>query len=368
MQLQVIRDKLLSLQSESTVTDVPLSPWAAPQAEDLHIRAPQAGRTPSQPSRPTPQAIAIETLKQRSGGTSYGTSHSSSSNSSADDDQVSHEMLQLKAIANKINDLSQQQTCELLQLKRSTKRAAISLRRQGVSNHPQLNAIQQFIEQSSSASVPTVEIDSHGQFSLHQIPINLNQAEAEAIDNARILRRQQLNQPTAIPFSQPVSAGPNVDEYLQQSQSYESVNYLHDTPIEEKPSGIRKSDRHRYNRRLRLKATYRKAIARLQRRIQTSKHQATLGLEATDNIAHVNQRGQFSWIDGIIWFVGAAIIRILLNALVINYSILKLPLLLLLVGVISYSIYRIVLSKSTDMSATYRVGTALVGLFIGSLL
>jgi len=368
MQLQVIRDKLLSLQSESAGSDVPLTPWAAPQAEDSHVRTSQVVKTTPQSVRTTPQAIAIETLKQRSGSPPYGPSYSSPLDSSADDNRVSHEMIQLKAIANKINDLSQQQTYELLQLKRSTQRAAISLRRQGVSDHPQLDAIQQFIEQSFSVSVPTVEIDNHGQFSLYQASINLNQAEAEAIDNAKVLRRQQLHQPSTIPFSQPVSAGPNSGEYLKQSQSYKSVDYLHSAPIEEKPRNNRKATGRRHNSKLRLKATCRRALSRLQRRIQDGNHRVGRRLETTGNIAHVSQRDQFSWVDGIIWFVGAAIIRILLNALVVNYSILKMPLLLVLVGVISYSIYRIVLSKSTDMSSTYRVGTALVGLFIGSLL
>ena len=64
-----------------------------------------------------------------------------------------------------------------------------------------------------------------------------------------------------------------------------------------------------------------------------------------ERMAYVGDRVDFSLTDGTIWFVGAVIIRVLLNALVISFPFLQMPLLLVLVGAISYSIYRIVLSQ-----------------------
>ncbi|MEM8503769.1 MAG: hypothetical protein AAF716_11525 [Cyanobacteria bacterium P01_D01_bin.1] len=400
MELQVIRDKLLSLKSESAVGDALLSPWAAPQSDDVPARGPVGHRTDdrdlssnqsngnylnnrslddrrSQRAKTTPQVIAIEALRQRSGNHTHGTSHGVS-DSSIGDALVSHELRQLEAIANTINDLSQQQTNELLQLKRSAQRAAISLRRQGVCAHPQLDIIHQFLEQSSSASVPNIEINGHERFHIHQTAINLNQAETEAVDNANTLRRQRTHQPAAIPFSRPVAPGPTVGEYLSQAQPYDSADHLYETPLYEtqqshnpdskQPKSAKHNAWRGRNPKVRLKVAGRRMLARLKQYIHNRNHQTSTRIERSEDALYIKERNGFSWTDGIIWFVSAAIIRIILNALVINFSILKMPLLLILVGVISYAIYRIVLSKSTDMSATYRVGTALLGLFLGSLL
>lgn len=380
MELQVIREKLLSLQTEPAADDGLLSPWANPQAavspkhsaglslvngeqsSDRRSGGASSYSGHSQKIGATPPAIAIEALKQRVGnhhagnhhpGNHYYSSGPSASDRTVADEVGSYELFELKRLADDINERSQRQADELLLLKRSAQKAAISLRRQGIHSHPQLDAIQQFLEQSSIVSVPNVEIDSQGLFHLTHTSVNLNQAEVDAVANASVLRRQQTRQPTAVPFSQPKEQ--NATE-----------------PSRKRSSGLPSGERHERNSRLTsnvpaLRATHKRVLIRLKRYIKnnllTNKR-----LSKDKGIAHTGDRTRFSWIDGIIWFVGAAIIRILLNALVINYSILKMPLLLILVGVISYSIYRIVLSKSTDMNATYRVGTALLGLFLGSVL
>ena len=153
----------------------------------------------SSPSNSTPSTSAYNTPANRA------------------DKLVAQELFQLERLVGSINERSQQQTHELVHLKRAAQKAAFHLRRQGVHTHPQLDIINQLSEQFSTTSVLNIERDTRGQFRFNHNAVNLNQAEAEAIDNAELLRRQQ-SQPA--PFSQPVAAGPSVSEYIQQSQKY----------------------------------------------------------------------------------------------------------------------------------------------------
>ena len=69
--------------------------------------------------------------------------------------------------------------------------------------------------------------------------------------------------------------------------------------------------------------------------------------------------------DGAIWFSAAAIVRIILEAIVLSYPPLRMPLMLILFSAITFSIYRGFVSKSSDPTFAYRLGTVLLGLFIG---
>ncbi len=264
-------------------------------------------------------------------------------------------------MASNINKRSQQQASELLRLKRSAQQAAFHLRRQGVHTHPQLEAINQFLEQSSTASVPSIERDTHGQFCLTHTAVNLNQAETEASDNAALLRRHQ-----PIPFSQPVANGPGVSEYLEQNQRYRTETDQNESYQDAKHNSEKYTRDHKgstpHSRRI---------LTPLRRYIRNRIKSIVSGSAAyaSDTPSQwLSDRVNFSLTDGTIWFASAVIIRILLNALIISYPFLQMPLLLILVGIIAYSIYRIVLAKSTDTSATYRIGSALLGLFFGSTL
>ncbi|MGB3790968.1 MAG: hypothetical protein WA949_23385 [Phormidesmis sp.] len=393
MELQAIREKLLSLQADSKGGEILSSPWAPPRsggvsASNSSNALPAPGSRPAAKTEATPPA-AITALQRRADSQPYGSARPISGSSASDstavnsaandraDELVAQELFQLEMLASNINERSQQQADELLRLKRSAQQAAFHLRRQGIHTHPQLDVINQFLEQFSTASVPNIKRDTHGQFCLTHTAVNLNQAEAEASDNAELLRRQQA-QPMTVPFSQPVANGPGVSEYLKPSHRYRAEAYQNESYQDEK------QDSKKYRREHRGVSSYKRTAARLKRYISSrirpaverragpSKDQLIAGR----SIAYVSEarsewlghRLSFSLTDVTIWFAGAVIVRILLNALVISHPSLQMPLLLVLVGAISYSIYRIVLAKSTDMSATYRIGAALLGLFLGSAL
>ncbi len=407
MELQAIREKLRSLQTDHRGGEVLSPPWAPPRPKGDFINSskspqPARDRQLAAKTEATPPAAAITALQKRAVSQPYGSSHhvldssvpsstpltstgavSTVSNKASDkaDELIAQELFQLEILASNINERSQQQAQELLHLKRSAQQAAFHLRHQGIHTHPQLNVINQFLEQSSTASLPNIERDTYGQFCLTHTAVNLNQAEAEASDNAELLRRQQS---LTVPFSQPVTNGPDVREYLKQGQRHRTGVYQNESYQDEK----RGSEKYR-DKQSKGASPYKRTITRLKRYVRhrtRPRTESKAHLQEDQSIAGkstaytgdtpskwLGRRADFPLvdfplIDGTIWFVSAVIIRVLLNALVISHPFLQMPLLLVLVGAISYSIYRIVLSKSTDMSATYRIGSALLGLFVGSTL
>ena len=73
---------------------------------------------------------------------------------------------------------------------------------------------------------------------------------------------------------------------------------------------------------------------------------------------------QFSWLDGMIWFSGAAIARIVVRDIAISHPIAQTAFLVALVGVIVFALYRVVISKSNDYSLVYRLCIGMAGLFV----
>ncbi|MGD1863478.1 MAG: hypothetical protein ACFB0D_02880 [Phormidesmis sp.] len=361
MELQAIRDKLRLLESEPPAGETISMPWSSPQASAFgqssfesspFSSAAQSVRQPSSSghaSNGSRQATAIEALKHRSG-----------AQASRADELVSQEIYRMEVHAQNINERSQQQATEILALKRSAQQAALALRRQGIHSHPQLDTIAKFLEQYPSAAVPHLTRDSQGHFALNHTTINLHHAEQEAQLTAETLRnrksaayRESYEEPNSAskgsnsvqpfvkmpfsqpPFSQPVTAGPSVEDYLE-NEPTESGSHSRSS---------RKSRRwglnlgNLFNRTKRNRPSY-------------------------SNSA----KSRFSWLDGAIWFSGAAIARIMIEAAVLSYPILRMPLLLILFSVISFAIYRVVVTKSSDLTSAYRLGITLLGLFLGSSL
>lgn len=410
MELQVIREKLLSLRSETTKSEttksgIVMSPWEKPKIDHSSTEK-FKGQPPLRHSRlgnvdTRTSAIAIKALKQRSKSqghetfrtppfrnpldrttsraTSTSTCDRSVLNSSADNntyDLINKELPQLALLLDSINARSQQQASELLTLHRFAQQAAFSLRRRGIYAHPQLDIIDHFLEQSLIASLPKIEVNTQGELCLFQTTVNLKQAEIEAIDNAAILRQQ--TSPTEL-FSQPIATNstphnglelsPSADtrphkSELNQSGTLKTNNYEH--PQKQDSQRVLNKTRQTTKLYKRLLTRLRQTIRR-QRTTNTAHSSMTkpqFVLKSTD----ISSRGSFSWLDATIWSVSAAIIRVVLNILILNYPSIQTPLLLVLVSIISYSIYRVVLSQSLEMSATYRTGAALLGLFLGSVL
>ncbi|MEL6469578.1 MAG: hypothetical protein AAFQ74_07605 [Cyanobacteria bacterium J06623_4] len=341
MELQAIREKLAMLQAEQPVADVAAVPWSSPQ------QAARPFSQPAQPSQPTteatPQALAIAALKQRSN--NQGNHHSAQDTNGfrqeADrrmGELISQEIYRLEVMAQNINERSQQQAAEILAMKRSAQQAAVALRRQGIHDHPQLDIIEQFLEPYPSAAVPRLERNSSGEFCLTHATINLHSAEQEAAHTAQTLRNRQTfhSQGQSALFSQAISSGPEVSDLL-------------DDPAVDYPTPIS---------RRRPQQGWLSSLRRLTGSVGSDRAHT---LDEEPAIA----KARFSWMDAAIWFSAAAIARIMLEAIVVSFPFLRMPLLLVLFSVISFAIYRVFTAKSSDFTAAYRLGITLLGLFIG---
>ncbi len=413
MELQAIREKLRLLESEPVAGDVLSMPWSSPQAHSSQIHSSRtdsvlvnpAQKSDSHASKPSyqraadvadsPQAAVMETLRKRS------VTQRQESTSRANE-LVEQEIGRLELQARHINERSQQQATELLAMKRSAQQAAVALRRQGI-HHPQLDTIAQFLEQYPSASVPHLERDTQGQFSLSHTTINLHHAEQEAIDTAQVLRRLHSGSshaagqtpeassltassgPSHTPFSHPIESGPSVDKYL--SPAFKISDKI-SNKVSNKPSGSPPSGRQRSRPGKQWQVALRNLLMKLKKQAAVTFSDRVSTPYPSDNStegdsldygpqdygpldygpdARIYKRSpaRFSWMDGAIWFSAAAIVRIVLEAIVLSYPPIRIPLMLILFSAISFSIYRGLISRSSDPTSVYRLGVVLLGLFIG---
>ena len=408
MELQAIRDKLKQLESEPPAGDVLSMPWSAPQTPfSSAVHTAQTSAKPATSSQASqvksPQAAAMATLRQRSisQGGSLPAGHTGNQPSSRQPTGeanrraqalVAQEIERLEIHARNINQRSQEQTAEILAMKSSAQQAVVALRRQGIDD-PQLKTIAQFLEQYPSASVPYLDRDSQGHFTLSHNTINLHHAEQEAVETANALRnnhrrstggsRAQSDQSWSsapVPFSQPVTPGPSLDQYFDESVSA-AAQGRRPRPKKQPMSAL-------LNLMLQIKKSHQSLLKQpvlagsftastpdqfgvsengiAQKSVSQNKtNQNRIGQNLTT--AHQNKASKgFSWMDGAIWLSTAAITRIVLEAIVLSYPIVRMPLMVVLFSVISLSIYRVFVSKSSDPTPAYRLGVVLLGLFLGS--
>lgn len=333
--LQPIREKLRMLKAELPAAEALSSPWSAPRSAgaDSQVYPRQSGSASTQPR------VAIETLQQRSG--RLGGREAKPTVAQVDS-LVAHEIQALEVRAHQINVRSQQQTADIMAMKRAAQQAAVALARQGIYEHPQLAAIAQLFEHDLSAVVTHVERDAQGHFVLTHAPVDFQRAEQEAIDTADALRSRQL-----LPdlFDQPIAPSPPAHGRLVGAASPSLQPTGDEDPIQALIANARTYlDRWLWQGRRRGHKNATRSGSRSERD-RTS--------------------GHFSWLDGAIWFSGAAIARIVVEAALVSHPILRMPLLIALVGAIALAIYRVVFAKSSDFSLAYRLSAALLGLFLG---
>ena len=335
--LQPIREKLQMLKAELPAAEAISSPWSAPRstAAEASYRQPAS-------SGPQPRA-AIETLQQRSGNRSAA--REASPSVAQIDSLVAQEIHELEVRAHQINLRSQQQTADIMAMKRAAQQAAVTLARRGIHQHPQLAAIAQLFE-NEQAAVPHVEKTAQGHFVLTHSPIDFQRAEQEAIDTADALRNRQAL--SAVPFNHPIAAGPSAGEHWPPT---DAVSTLH-SPMSDSADW--------------LQALVEDIIADCKQWFWRGRRRGHRSAMHSGNrpSSHVPS-GHFSWLDGAIWFSGAAIARIVVEAALLSHPFLRTPLLVVLVGVIAVAIYRVVFAKSSDFGLAYRLSAALLGLFLG---
>lgn len=417
MELQAIREKLRRLETEPTHTgDVLNMPWSSPQQAQISSAAqltnPPVRRPSKQTVNHTPQAAAMATLRQRSTTQPNrsaeeavdNTAIAESTHASKAHQLVMQEIERLEIHARNLNERSQQQAHEILAMKRSAQQAAVALRRQGIHQHPQLDTIAKFLDEYPSAMLPHIERDSQGRFTLSHTTVDLNYAEQEAQHTAQTLRnlgghhhnQNHHSQNSALhnrenlahsqPFSAPVTAGPSMNEYIENSSTEQLAAEQVDTERSAEPKTRTRRDRSHQRSRHSWGAGVMALFGHLNKRQRSAFNQQILASSvattegATTGIASPalidreenasaydrHKAKRFSWMDGAIWFSAAAIARIILEAIVISYPITRMPLMIVLFSVISFSIYRVFVSKSSDPTPAYRLGIVLLGLFIGS--
>ena len=429
MELQAIRDKLRRLELEPISTaDTFADPWSYPQRTQVSkakvVNASVSDTTqftrthdqqtrhsvqdPQKKNSDTPQAAALATLRQRSiTNASRSASNQSTLTSataseseavvnhrSADcysqkaNELVMQEIERLEIHAQNINERSQQQAQALLAIKRSAQQATVALRRQGIQDHPQLETIATFLANTDSAMLPHLERDIQGRFSLSHTTVDFNYAEQEAIHTAQALRN--LGKPH---FCEPIEAGPCLDEY-RLSEQVVAGRSAASKPRRKRTKrswisnllnllNALKVKQNRLSSKRILAGSVSTANLLVDHRMGASRssdggnretsleegieRQGTerQGTERLRNKAHPLLE-RFSLTDSVIWFSVAAIARILLEIIINSYPITRMPLMFFLFTVISLSIYRVFVSKSSEPISIYRLGITLLGLFLGS--
>ncbi len=390
MELQAIREKLQLLQAEPPAAETLVLPWSeaggtASLPKPSRPLPPAANQSPhqhldSQNPNKSPQEIAIEALKQRSRGGDQAAN-------ARIDNLVTQELYRLEVQASYINERSQQQAADIMALKRSAQQASVGLRRQGIHAHPQLAAITQFLESYESAAVPHIERDAQGQFALTYDTVDFHRAEQDAVDTAHTLRnRRQTTQmmPSHLPFSQPVAAGHNVathkshpgstyevaEDWMKAtvSSTLDTLTHLFGSASNQIFGQTGPRPRRRRKRQtefvpegfdLDLEGLQ---ASEWEEGIMDSANFSASPSEEGDYSSH-----QFSWLDGMIWFSGAAIARIVVRDIAISHPIAQTAFLVALVGVIVFALYQVVISKSNDYSLVYRLCIGMVGLFLAGL-
>jgi len=350
MELQAIREKLRSLQAEPPAAETLSMPWSPPRAsEPAHAR-----RSEVSGDR---QAQAIEALQQRS------RSHESAVHTRVEG-LVAQEIYRLEAQAHSINARSQQQATDIKAMKRSAQQATVALARQGIHDHPQLGAIAQFFASYQSAVVPHIDRDTQGNFTLTYTTIDFEQAEQEAIDTAQSLRQRS----GAALFSQPIEAGAVSSRRTGESSNKpEQAMEIYGAVVEsEWLRAAMEGAVNQFNRILKQSRRYRRKKVAVHPK---SKEYAITGLYPDAEEQPLNgdySSEQFSWEEGATWFVSAAIARLAIELTAISYAAIRTSVLLALVGVISFALYQVMFSKSSDYSLVYRLFIAMAGLFLAS--
>lgn len=350
MELQAIREKLRSLQAEPPAAETLSMPWSPPRASE----SAQSHRPKISGDR---QAQAIEALQQRSRG------HESAVHSRVEG-LVAQEIYRLEVQANSINARSQQQAADIMAMKRSAQQATVALARQGIHDHPQLGAIAQFFASYQSAVVPHIDRDARGNFTLTYTTIDFEQAEQEAIDTAQSLRQRA----GSALFSQPIETGTVSTEQTRESPSKpEQAMEIYGAVFEsEWLRAAMEGAVSQFNRILKQSRRYRrKKIAAYPK----SKEYAISGVHhdlEEQPLGDDYSSEQFSWEEGATWFVGAAIARLAIELTTISYATIRTSVSLALVGVISFALYQVMFSKSSDYSLVYRLFIAMAGLFLAS--
>ena len=357
MELQAIREKLLSLKAEPPATEAVPMPWSQP-------KPPGAALPYNRPAQ------VVEALQQRS--SSAGPAAPAQA-----DSLIAQEIHRLEVQAHDINTRSQQQAADLKAIKRLAQQAAIALARQGIHDHPQLEAITQFFADYQSAVVPRIDRDAQGSFVLSYSPVDFDDADHVAAAIAQSLRQRSkpglFSQPTesaGAASGRPLMEGA-AEKRDQKGNKPDPATAIYSAALEnEWLQTAAERAVHRF-RRLRAQAQrHRRQNVQVKRQGNAVN---PLNLEGKDQFASqsVSKRfasSQYSLFDGAIWFSSAAIVLLVIKAMAVGYAHIGTLVIVALVGVTCFALYQVMFSQSSNYSLLYRLCAAMLGLFLASFL
>ena len=356
MELQAIREKLLSLKAEPPAPEAVPMPWSQPK--------PPGANPPH--SRP---AQVVEALQQRS--SSPGPAAPAQA-----DSLIAQEIHRLEVQAHDINMRSQQQAADLKAIKRLAQQAAVTLARQGIHDHPKLEAITQFFADYPSAVVPCIDRDAQGSFVLSYSPVDFDDADHAAAAIAQSLR--QRSKPGL--FAQPIESGAAsgrplmkgaVEKRDQKGNKPDPATAIYSAALENEwlQTAIERAV-HRF-RRLRAQAR-RHRRQTVQVKLQGGAvNSPTLEGENQSASQSVSERfasSQYSLFDGAIWFSSAAIVLLVIKAMAVGYAPIGTLVTVAVVGATCFALYQVMFSQPSNYSLLYRLCAAMLGLFLASFL
>ena len=351
MELQAIRDKLQSLKAEPPLEEDNPLPWSS-TALSSHRSYPRQQSTEADDQNLAQIASTVETLKQRSNlhlqqypnvdnvdaaSTAALPSPSPSSAPPPPSTEVQDRLLELNwqrlaTQAQRINQLSQTQESAILELKAIADRLERDLRKREMLGEQTAYSAELIptVCEYESAIVPEVTQDSQGRVILTHRALDLYQAEREATLTAQALRDRTVSR--NIPF-QGLDTLPDLglNCLIEEPMSYLQTFW----------NGCSDQVQDLFNRPPR-RASHR----------PRSRRKPT-GL---------------SWLDAMIWFSSAAIIRLGLDFLLAAYPALWPPVLVIILALVTIALYHTAFAKHPDFGLGYRLLLAIAGLIVGGRL
>ena len=345
MELQAIRKKLESLKAEPPSEEGHSLPWSAPtQASSLS----HSNRKSTEKADPQVAQIAatVETLKQRSNPhlqqfpdptETAAPTPTASLSTEALDRQIELTWQRLGSQAQKINELSQMQETAMLEFKEIVDQLEREMRKRHrldpSDNYADASTL--MVCEYESAVVPDVAQDRQGRLILSHRPIDLYQAEREAALTAQVLRDRHLNRNLAFEGS-------------------DRVPDLGFSCLIEEPIGF-------------IQTLWNKGYAQVRQLIAPSPRR-TSRRSPGRRPTHRPPAPSFSWLDMMIWFSSATILRLGLNFLLAAYPGLQLLVLVMFLAVAAIALYRIAFTRHADLGLGYRLLSAIAGLLVGGRL
>ncbi|MBE9077080.1 hypothetical protein IQ241_07180 [Romeria aff. gracilis LEGE 07310] len=323
MELQAIREKLQSLKAEPPESEA--LPWSPSQLEQFG-----AAQSASPPFMVAENAAAISALKQRSSQAAIPSAALRATPTVPAERIIAQATAQLQGQIDQVNRLSQQQAAALSALRTLATRAETDLLDRGLWTHPATAAIAQFCRECESAAIPQVNCDLTGQLELSYRTVDFYQAEYDAADNAQALRERSMGF-SHRPFAQPLSpAMSRRSSSRRWPSAFSQARQLWEKCLRS---------------RLRPKRPARKS--------QTGRRP---------------KPAAFTWLDGAIWFSGAAIVRLGVDLVLQAYPVLWLPAVMVVLTLIAIALYRTLLTPYPSAGLSYRLLIAIAGVLVGGLI